>query len=58
MCGPAKYGEASAKTNYDQPYAHMIIYSIIVSNNLINATSLYSYNINNFKINIYLLLII
>ena len=25
---PAKYGEASAKTSHDQPYAHMIIWSI------------------------------
>ena len=28
MCGPAKYGEASAKTSHDQPYVHMISYSI------------------------------
>ena len=29
MCGPAKYGEASVKTNHNQLYAHIIIYFII-----------------------------
>ena len=33
-------------------------YEFVVSNNLINVASLHSYNTNNFKIDIYLLLII
>ena len=28
VCAPAKYGEASAKASYDQPYVHMIKYFI------------------------------
>ena len=32
VCGPAKYGEASAKASHDQPYVHMIKYSITRAN--------------------------
>ena len=31
VCASAKYGEASAKASHDQPYVHMIKYSMTIT---------------------------